>query len=169
MGVHIHRTGPVLPKAYPVQLAVGVKANDIPMGYLVGMVAGFLVPVNATSWWSVDEATTRAAFIAAFAGLASGQSDKDVPLDLRDLKILVTQDGEIEFAVASAQYLPGTFLTVAKDAAGNYLSNTLVATATKNLAVAVVSEDSGAAATRARGYLLKTLPKRGTDVDLDVS
>src|ERR1043165_9594875 len=166
---HIHRTGPVLPKAYPVKKTAGVEVNDIQIGTLCALESNSgamqVVPVTAFTW-TTDLATTRANFVAQFLGISSGHSDKDSPLDTRDETILMTQDGECEFDCASATYQPGSYLAPKKDT-GNALTNTLEAVVDKNLAVAVVSEL--VTGTRVRGYLLKTLPKRASGVDLDVS
>ncbi len=166
---HIHRTGLVIPKQYPVKKTAGVKVNDIPVGSLCALESnsGAMQVVPATAFtWNTDIATTQADFAAAFLGLSSGQSDKDAPLDTRDEHILITQDGECEFDCSSATYQPGTYLAPIK-AAGNALLNTVAATATKNNAIAVVSEL--VTGTRVRGYLLKTVPKRASGIDLDVS
>ena len=162
---HIHRTGPVMPKQYPVALdGSDLKVNDIEVGDLVAFESGELVPATAFTW-NTDIATTRLDFAAAFAGIASGASDADKPDDTRDHKVLVTQDGECEFDVASATYLPGDLLTVTK-AAGNALTNGMEKTVIPNAAIARVSESSdGVAVTRIRGYLLKTAPKRASSTD----
>jgi len=163
---HIHRTGAVIPKQFPVKLTSSVKTNDIPVGSLVAFESGYIIPVENFTW-NTNEATTQLDFAAAFAGIASGASDKDTPLDTRDHYIAVCQDGEVEFDCVSADYLPGDFLTPNK-AAGNALVQTVEKTAVKNAAIAIVSEVK-AGATRIRGYLCKTLPKRAQGVDLDVS
>lgn len=166
---HIHRTGPVLPKTYPVTKTAGVKVNDIPIGTLCALVSnsGAMQLIPVTSFvWDTSLAVTQAAFAAAFVGIASGQSDKDAPLDTRDESILITQDGECEFDCSSATYQPGSYLAPIK-AAGNALLDTVAAITDKNLAIAVVSELT--TGTRVRGYLLKTLPKRAAGIDLDVS
>jgi hypothetical protein len=159
---HIHRTGPVLPKQYPVKLAAGVKVNDIEPGTLVAFetnssVEG-LVPV--TAWvWDTNEATTSDNFAAKFAGVASGRSNKDVPTDHRDESILIAQDGEFEVKVVSASYPVGTLLKPLKDT-GNALLNTLTTTTDKSTALFVVSETSVGSVTRVKAYILKTAPKR---------
>lgn len=164
---HIHRTGPVLPKQYPVKLAAGVKVNDIEPGMLVAFETNSsiegLVPVTAWAW-DTNEATTSDNFALKFAGVASGRSDKDKPLDTRDVNILVTQDGEFEVLVDSGSYPVGTLLKP-KKAAGNALLNTCTATTDKSTALFRVSETSAAGATRVRAYLLKTPPKRDNNTN----
>jgi hypothetical protein len=145
-----------MPKHYNVKLNASVKQYDINPGDLVALVAGFLVSApNFT--WNTDIATTRADFAAAFAGIASSASDKDQPLDLRDLTVAVCQDGEVEFDATSATYLAGSLLTVKKDT-GNALLNVMEATVVTAHALARVSQT--VTGTRVRAYLLKTIPKR---------
>lgn len=157
---NIHRTGPVAAKHYNVQLNTGVKQYDINPGDLLALAAGFVVSApNFT--WTTDVATTRLNFAAAFVGIASGASDKDKPTDLRDLTVLATQDGEVEFDCAAATYLADSLLTPRKDV-GNNLLNTVEATVIPAAAIARVSVSTGAGATRVRAYLLKTPPKRGS-------
>lgn len=155
---NIHRTGPVMPKQFPVKLTLNVKTNDIAVGNLVAFESGKIVPADVFPF-TVDIATTRLAFAAAFAGIASGASDKDLPLDTRDENVLVTQDGEIEFDAAADTYLVGDLLTV-KKAVGNALTHTVEKSVIPTASIAIVSITTAAGATRVRGYLQKTLPKR---------
>lgn len=157
---NIHRTGPVMPKHYNVQLNTGVKQYDINPGDLLALVAGFVV--SAPNFvWDTDIATTRLGFAAAFVGIASGASDKDKPTDLRDLTVLATQEGEIEFDCVAGTYLAGSLLTVKKDT-GNALTNIVEATAVVGAAIARVSLSTAASATRVRAYLLKTPTTRNS-------
>lgn len=159
---HIHRTGPVLPKQYPVKLTGGVKVNDIDAGVLVALETngGVEQLVPATAWaWTTDETITSDAFALKFAGVSSGRSDKDVPTNSRDNSILVAQDGEFEVLVTAGIYQAGSFLKPNK-AAGNALLNSCKATTDLSTAIFCVSETSLAGATRVRAYILKTAPKR---------
>ncbi len=161
---HIHRTGPVLPKQYPVKLAASVKVNDIEPGTLVAFETNSSIEglVPCASWvWDTSETVTADAFALKFAGVASGRSNKDTPLDHRDESILVTQDGEFEVRVTSGSYPVGTMLTPNKDS-GNALTNILKATTDASRALFRVSETSAASATRVKAYILKTPPKRDT-------
>lgn len=159
---HIHRTGPVLPKQYPVKLAASVKANDIEPGALLAFETNTSVEglVPCAAWvWDTSETVTADNFAAKFAGVASGRSNKDVPTDHRDETILVAQDGEFEVLVSSASYPVGTLLTPNK-AAGNALTNVLKATTDISRALFRVSETSVGSVTRVKAYILKTPPKR---------
>ena len=160
---HLHITGLVIPKQHAVKLTGVLKTNDILVGELCAFESGFLVPATVFTW-DTDEATTQLAFAAAFAGVSSGASDKDLPLDTRDHRILMTQDGECELDVESATYTVGQFLAPKKNAATNFLTNVLKVTAVRNAAIFIVSESSVGAATRVRGYMAKTLPKRADTV-----
>jgi hypothetical protein len=159
---HIHRTGPVLPKQYPVKLTGGLKTNSIASGDLLALetVGGVEQLVSAVNWvWTTDEATTSDAFALKFAGVAAGRSNALKPTDTRDTSILVSQDGEYEVLVTAGAYQAGTFLKPNK-AAGNALLNTCKATTDLSTAIFCVSETSLAGATRVRAYILKTAPKR---------
>ncbi len=158
---HQHRTGPTALKTFPVKIASSVKVNDIEAGDLVALETNTikgLVPV--TAWvWDTSEAVTSDAFALAFAGVAAGRSNKDVPTDHRDENILVTQDGEFEVVVESGTYIIGTLLKP-KKAAGNALTNVCTATTDLSSAIFAVSEHAPAGSTKVKAYILKTLPKR---------
>lgn len=159
---HIHRIGPVLPKTYPAKLTGGVKANSILAGNLVALelVSGVAALVPAAAWvWTTDEQTTDRAFAAAFAGVANAPSNAAKPTFVRDINVLVAQDGEYEVSVAAAAYPIGTLLKPTK-AAGNALTDILSATTDALSAIFVVSEAAPASSTRVRAYILKTMPKR---------
>lgn len=159
---HIHRTGPVLPKQYPVKLTGGLKANTINPGDLLALetVGGVEQLVSAANWvWTTDETITSDAFALKFVGVASGKSNALRPVDTRDTSILVTQDGEFEVLVTAGTYQAGSLLKPNK-AAGNALLNTCKATTDLSTAIFCVSETSLAGATRVRAYILKTAPKR---------
>lgn len=159
---HIHRTGPVLPKQFPVKLSGGVKVNTIESGVLLGFEtnSGVNTVVPVTTWvWDTDEQTTSRAFAAAFAGVSSGRSNASLPTDTRDHNLLTTQDGEFELLVDSAAYQVNTYLKP-KKAAGNALTNTLIATTDALSAIFVVSKTSVGTVTRVTAYALKTAPKR---------
>lgn len=159
---HIHRTGPVLPKTYPAKLTAGVKANSILAGNLLALelASGVNALVPASAWvWTTDEQTTSRAFAAAFAGIAGAPSNASKPSVVRDIPVLVSQDGEYEVTVASAAYPVGTLLKPVK-AAGNALTDILLATTDALSAIFVVSEAAPSGSTRVRAYILKTMPKR---------
>lgn len=159
---HIHRTGPVAPKQFPVKLSAGVKVNTIESGTLVAFETNTgvntLVPVTAWAW-DTDEQTTSRNFAADFAGVSSGRSNASAPTDTRDHELLVAQDGEFEVTVDSAAYQVNTYLKP-KKAVGNALTNTLVATTDALSAIFVVSKTSVGSVTRVTAYALKTAPKR---------
>jgi hypothetical protein len=159
---HIHRTGPVEPKQFPVKLTAGLKTNTIESGTLLAFETntGVTSVVPVTAWvWDTNEQTTSRAFAAAFAGVSSGRSNAATPTDTRDTSILTSQDGEFELLVDSASYQVGSYLKP-KKAAGNALTNTLIATTDALSAIFVVSKTSVGSVTRVTAYVLKTAPKR---------
>ena len=89
--------------------------------------SGELVP--AASWtWDTNEATTRAAFVAAFYG-CSGQ-DKATAVarvygNSTDNVLVCYSAGVYEYDCESATYTTGQLLGPAKDTGNNLLSSTL--------------------------------------------
>ncbi len=160
---HIHRTGPTLGKHYPVKLVsyTGAKENDIQPGDLLSSTTSGTITqvVPATAYpWTTDEQTTCRNFAAAFIGVASGRSDKDAPLDLRDITILVNQDGEFELDCTLGNYQVGQGLRPAK-AAGNALLQTVNVTSDAASIIFWVTENRSNT-TRIKATITKTIPKR---------
>ncbi len=156
MAAHKHRVDITRPIYVPVKLTSTVPTNAIEIGDLVALAVGFAVP--AASWtWDTNEATTRAAFMAGYIGIANSRS-RIGSTDTRDLMIEVITAGEFDMSLtASATLLAGTWLKVSK-AAGNALVNTVETTATSADALAVLTKDMLAAGVVARARLCKTLP-----------
>lgn len=156
---HKHRLG----NQDQITLAVTLDSDSLPAyaihaGDLMAKDASLgLVPV-ASFTWDTDKATTQAAFVAAFRGMAVGES-RLASKDKRDLEIPVVQDGDVDFDCASATYVVGDYLGP-KKGSGNNLINTLEKVSDKAHAIAVCVKDSGASATVVRGRLINTVVKK---------
>lgn len=161
MAAHIHRTGPVDIINTEVLLASSVPAAAInPGDLLFASVAGsvaYAKPVTNMTW-TTDLATTQAALVLVFLGVASGRS-RIATTDARDLKVLVNMDGVYEMEATSAIYNVGQYVGPAKDT-GNALLQKVVGVADKAHAVGIVVENTVAAATRIKVRLLNTPVKR---------
>lgn len=152
---HIHRTGPVDPVFLDVAVTSNVPTNAIEQGDLIAQVTGKAVPAPAFPW-TTDEATTRAAFVAAFVGVSDWRS-RQATTDPRDLIVSVGADGTFEFDAVNATYTINQLIGPAK-AAGNALLNTVKVVTPRTEAVAVVVKTT--TGTRVLGRLLNTTIKK---------
>lgn len=118
---HKNRSGHFSTEFIPVELDTGVTVNQIEVGTLVGLDTNAAIP--ATAWtWDTNIATTRAAFVAAFLGVATGRSRSD-ETDPIDLLLAVDTEGIFDVELAAADtVLYGEKLGPAK-AVGNALVN----------------------------------------------
>lgn len=154
----LHKTGPVDIQSFDVLLASSVPANLIDVGFPVARdTSGFIYPAAAETW-NTDLATTAAAFVVKFVGIASGRS-RLASTDSRDTQIPVDMDGTFIVDVTSATFVVGDFVGPAK-AAGNALLNTFVKTTVKTTACFIVVDNYPVATTQVLARLINSLPKK---------
>lgn len=159
MSGNVHIRGQVETIELPVKLNGSVPADTISNADLV-----FLsVSANVSSadkaanfTWDTNLATTQAEFALLFAGIAIGRSRIN-STDARDLNLLVETRGVFRLPCTSAAYAAGTWVGPAKNGSSNHLVNTLVAVATKSLAIGRVVENAPAASTQILVELVNSL------------
>jgi hypothetical protein len=126
-----YRWGETNPVAVPLEAGVAVELGSLcfipaAAGDVDGSagVAGKLYPANKKIW-NTDLATTRAAFVAQFAGVAAQAYAGENPITgygIKDGNLRVDTDGVFEFDTASASYKVGDLVGPAKQA-GNDLED----------------------------------------------
>jgi hypothetical protein len=158
--MNIHRYGGTLLAEGAVALTGAVPTNDIakgdPLFYLTTSDVTALAPASVFTW-DTDLATTQAAFITKFAGMSDSRS-RAATTDARDLRVSFNCDptAVYEFELAAAANLEiGDYIGIAK-AAGNALTNKVVAVATRSLAIGQVVEDL-TSGTKIRAILVNAL------------
>lgn len=159
MSGNVHIRGQVEVVELPVKLNTGVPADTLSGADLIFLSKSANVSSAdkaANFTWTTDLATTQAAFALLFAGIAVGRS-RAGSTDARDLNLLVETRGVFRLPCASAQYAAGTWVGPAKNGSSNALVNTLVAVATKSLAIGRVVENAPAASTQIIVELVNTL------------
>ena len=107
----------------PVALAKAVAEGDV-----VGIASGALTKASETTW-TADLATTRAAFVATFAGRAAQDKDADGVVygngETFKLRVRVDTSGVCRYAAKDGTYALGDLLGPAKQA-GNLLEDQIL-------------------------------------------
>lgn len=155
-GAHIR--GQVEMIEMPVLLSAGVPIRTLSPGDFIynDVVSSVTYADGAVAFtWDTNLATTQAAFILLFAGVAAGRS-RIANADVRDLNLLVDTRGVFKVPCTSGQYTIGQFVGLAKNASTNNLTNNVVGVATRTLAVGRVVENTAAAATTVLIELINT-------------
>jgi hypothetical protein len=104
--------------------------------------------------WDTDEATTQAAFAAAFLGLSVASVTDESPADAH---FPVVRRGEVEMPCVSDTYAIGDYLAVASNGASSLLNQSVKKAASRSASIGVVTKHYGAATTKVRFRLLSRL------------
>lgn len=135
-------------------------AQSCVAGDLVGMSTGTLVKASETTW-DTNLATTQAAFVLLFAGVAAQRKDATVARvhgNSTDNLVRVDPEGTWEFDCASASFAVGDLVGPAK-ASGNALEDQKVAAAgSESVAIGRVVEATSSATRVKVKILSKLLP-----------
>jgi len=136
-----------------------VEATVIEQGDLLSITAGVPDPADDFTW-DTDLATTQAAFVALFAGVAleaSADGDTDT--------LLMARAGIFKFTCASATFELGALVGPAK-ATGNALENQkVVAVADEKLAIGRVAKREGSAVTEVQVEVMSTVLRGLYEID----
>lgn len=159
--LNAHRYGLYTAIPVPVKVTSTVPTNAINPGDLLAQVSGKALP--QTAWvYATDEATTQAAFAAAFLGMSNSRS-RQGSTDARDLTVEVNEDGVFDVNViadGSGYALDGR-IGVATDGSSAVLATCKnVSTSAKAIARIVETPTIGTTAGQVRCRLLNTPSKR---------
>ena len=141
----------------PVMVYVAT-AKAVPFGSLVGIATAGTLNLAADQAWNTNEATTRADFVATFAGVAMQEKAANaarIPGNTEDNAIRLATTGVYEFNVTSASnFVNGVTLLGPDKDTGNALQNTSVKIVTAQNEAVAVAFQTKTSVTKVWGKLL---------------